>query len=240
MRILLAEADIKLAQTLKGALRNYGVLDEAPNGEEALELGRLYDYDIILLSLTLPGPLSGHEVLRRLRAARITAPVMILCEASQTQARIESLKLGADDVMSKPLDPAELLARMQAIVRRAKGYSDSVLSAGALTLCLHSHEVQIHGQPLRLTAKEYAILEVMMLRRGLVLTKQAFLDHLYGGMDEPEMKIIDVFICNLRKKLAKAGLGGLIETVWGRGYVLREERKMAPAVQQSLMRQAAA
>ncbi|KAA2211925.1 response regulator transcription factor [Teichococcus oryzae] len=240
MRILLAEADIKLAQTLKGALRDYGVLDEAPNGEEALELGRLYDYDIILLSLTLPGPLSGHEVLRRLRAARITAPVMILSEASQAQARIESLKLGADDVMSKPLDPAELLARMQAIVRRAKGYSDSVLSAGPLTLCLHSHEVQINGQPLRLTAKEYAILEVMMLRRGLVLTKQAFLDHLYGGMDEPEMKIIDVFICNLRKKLAKAGLGGLIETVWGRGYVLREERKVAPAVQQSLMRQAAA
>lgn len=227
MRILLAEKDVGLVQRLRHVLRTAGVMDEAETGEETLELARLYDYDIILLGQGLPD-MSAQDVLRRLRSSRLDTSVLILSESTQAEARIVSLALGADDVLSKPFDPAELLARMQAIIRRAKGHSDSVLTAGGLQLCLRSQEARVAGQPLNLTAKEYAILELLMLRRGLVLTKQAFLDHLYGGLDEPEMKIIDVFICNLRKKLTKAGLGGLIETVWGRGYVLRDPKPVAP------------
>jgi two-component system, cell cycle response regulator CtrA len=223
MRILLAEKDASLVQRLKHTLRTTGVMDEADTGEETIELARLYDYDIILLGQGLPD-LSDQEVLRRLRSGRMNTPVLVLSEATEVEARIHSLALGADDVLSKPFDPAELLARLQAIIRRAKGHSDSVLSAGALSLCLRSQEARVGDRPLNLTAKEYAILELLMLRKGLVLTKQAFLNHLYGGLDEPEMKIIDVFICNLRKKLTKAGLGGLIETVWGRGYVLRDTK----------------
>ncbi|MFC3125994.1 response regulator transcription factor [Pseudoroseomonas globiformis] len=241
MRILLAETDPALSLQLKELLKPAGILDEASDGEEALELGRLYDYDIILLRGTLPG-LSGHEVLRRLRAGRLETPVIILSDSIRPEDRIHSLALGADDVMSRPFDAGEVLARMQAIIRRTKGYSESQLSAGGLTLCLRSREVQVGGRPLSLTAKEYAILELLMLRKGLVLTKQAFLDHLYGGMDEPEMKIIDVFICNLRKKLTKASLGSLIETVWGRGYILRDLRSeggarsfpLQPAVRQAV------
>jgi two-component system cell cycle response regulator CtrA len=111
---------------------------------------------------------------------------------------------------------------MQAIVRRSKGFSQPSLRVGSLLLNLDSHDVTVDGRPVHLTGKEYAILELLVLRKGMVLTKEAFLNHLYGGMDEPEMKIIDVFICKLRKKLANAGADNLIGTVWGRGYMIRE------------------
>jgi two-component system cell cycle response regulator CtrA len=111
---------------------------------------------------------------------------------------------------------------MQAIVRRSKGFSQPTLRIGSLQLNLDSREVLVAGHQVHLTGKEYAILELLVLRKGMVLTKEAFLNHLYGGMDEPEMKIIDVFICKLRKKLAQAGADALIGTVWGRGYMLRE------------------
>ena len=114
------------------------------------------------------------------------------------------------------------MARLQAIVRRSKGFSQPSLNVGSLSLNLDSHDVSVDGQPVHLTGKEYSILELLVLRKGMVLTKEAFLNHLYGGMDEPEMKIIDVFICKLRKKLALAGAGNLIGTVWGRGYMIRE------------------
>ncbi len=130
--------------------------------------------------------------------------------------------MGADDFISKPFDKAELVARMQAVVRRSKGYSQPTLRVGSLQLNLDSREVLVDGKPVHLTGKEYSILELLVLRKGMVLTKEAFLNHLYGGMDEPEMKIIDVFICKLRKKLALAGAGQLIGTVWGRGYMMRD------------------
>ncbi len=130
--------------------------------------------------------------------------------------------MGADDYITKPFDQQELVARIQAIVRRAKGFSQPTLSVGPLTLNLGSREVLVDGRAVHLTGKEYAVLELLTLRKGVVLTKEAFLNHLYGGMDEPEVKIIDVFICKLRKKLASAGAAELIGTVWGRGYVLRE------------------
>jgi two-component system cell cycle response regulator CtrA len=196
-------------------------------GDEGFELTRHYDYDIVVLGLMLPD-MDGAEVVRRMRAARDDTPVLALSDVAQTQARIRAFSAGADDVMSKPADTAELLARLQAIVRRSKGYSQPALRVGGLVLNLDSREVSVDGQPVHVTGKEYAILELLVLRKGMVLTKEAFLNHLYGGLDEPEMKIIDVFICKLRKKLAQAGADSLISTVWGRGYMLRGEPMVAP------------
>jgi two-component system cell cycle response regulator CtrA len=191
-------------------------------GEDGLEIGKLYDYDIIILDLMLPD-MDGYEVLRRLRAARVKTPILILSGLSGLDDKIKGLGVGADDYLTKPFDKRELVARIQAIVRRSKGHSDSVISTGKLTVNLDTRTVEVEGQPLHLTGKEYGILELLSLRKGTTLTKEMFLNHLYGGMDEPELKIIDVFVCKLRKKLATAtGGDNYIETVWGRGYVLRD------------------
>jgi two-component system cell cycle response regulator CtrA len=222
MRVLLVEDDITAARGIGLMLKSGGaVVDTADTGEEALELVRHYDYDIVVLDLMLPD-MEGYEVVRRMRAGRIDVPVLILSGLSRPQAKVKGLGMGADDFISKPFDKAELLARIQAVVRRSKGYSQPTLRVGALQLNLDSREVLVAGSPVHLTGKEYAILELLVLRKGMVLTKEAFLNHLYGGMDEPEMKIIDVFICKLRKKLAAAGADNLIGTVWGRGYMMRE------------------
>jgi two-component system cell cycle response regulator CtrA len=197
------------------------VADAVDTGEEALELARLYDYDLIILDLILPD-MEGYEVVRRLRSARVETPVLILSGLTRPQAKVKGFGMGADDFITKPFDGQELIARIQAVVRRAKGFSQPSLSVGSLTLNLGSREVTVGSQSVHLTSKEYAILELLTLRKGVVLTKEAFLNHLYGGMDEPEVKIIDVFICKLRKKLAQAGADNLIGTVWGRGYVLRD------------------
>jgi len=222
MRVLLVEDDLASARGMSLMLKAGGmVVDLADTGEEACELVRHYDYDIVVLDLMLPD-MEGYEVVRRMRAARIETPVLILSGLSRPQAKVKGLGMGADDFISKPFDKAELLARMQAVVRRSKGFSQPMLRVGALQLNLDSREVLVSGTPVHLTGKEYAILELLVLRKGMVLTKEAFLNHLYGGMDEPEMKIIDVFICKLRKKLAQAGASSLIGTVWGRGYMMRD------------------
>ena len=222
MRVLLVEDDTIVARAISLALKASAmVVDIAETGEESLELARLYDYDIVVLDLMLPD-MEGYEVVRRLRAARIETPVLILSGLNRPQAKVRGFGMGADDYITKPFDQTELVARIQAIVRRAKGFSQPTLSIGPLTLNLGSREVMVEGRNVHLTGKEYAVLELLTLRKGIVLTKEAFLNHLYGGMDEPEVKIIDVFICKLRKKLAHAGAADLIGTVWGRGYVLRD------------------
>ncbi len=222
MRVLLVEDDLTAARGISLMLKSGGgIVDEADTGEEALELVRRYDYDIVVLDLMLPD-MDGYDVVRRMRAARIEVPVLILSGLSRPQAKVKGLGAGADDFITKPFDKAELLARMQAIVRRSKGFSQPSLRVGTLKLNLDSREVLAGDSQIHLTGKEYAILELLVLRKGMVLTKEAFLNHLYGGMDEPEMKIIDVFICKLRKKLQLAGVDNLIGTVWGRGYMLRE------------------
>jgi len=222
MRVLLVEDDTIAAKGLSLVLRTGGaVIDVADCGEEALELTRHYDYDIVVLDIMLPD-MEGYEVVRRMRAARVETPVLILSGLSRPQAKVKGLAMGADDFITKPYDPAELVARVQAIVRRSKGYCQPTLRLGTVVLNLDTRDVTSDGRPVHLTGKEYAILELLVLRKGMVLTKEAFLNHLYGGMDEPEVKIIDVFICKLRKKLAAAGAGDLIATVWGRGYMIRE------------------
>ena len=227
MRVLLVEDDSATAASIEMMLRaeNF-IVDTTDLGEDGLEIGKLYDYDIIILDLMLPD-IDGYEVLRRLRAARVRTPILILSGLSELDHKIKGLGFGADDFLTKPFDRRELIARIQAIVRRAKGHSESVIRTGKLLVNLDSRTVDVDGQPLRLTGKEYGILELLSLRKGTTLTKEMFLNHLYGGMDEPELKIIDVFVCKLRKKLAAAtGGANYIETVWGRGYVLRDPNGM--------------
>jgi two-component system cell cycle response regulator CtrA len=228
MRALLVEDDITTASGITLMLKSGGaVVDAADTGEEALELVRHYDYDIVVLDLLLPD-MDGYDVVRRMRAARNGVPVLILSGLSSPQAKVKGLGAGADDYITKPYDKAELLARVHAVVRRSKGFSQPSLRVGDLQLNQDSHDVIVADKPVQLTGKEFAILELMVLRKGMVLTKEAFLNHLYGGMDEPDMKIIDVFICKLRKKLAQCGAGQLIETVWGRGYMIREPQTEPP------------
>ncbi|WP_074769655.1 response regulator transcription factor CtrA [Magnetospirillum fulvum] len=223
MRVLVVEDDPLMSRTIEAMLRSEGmVVDVTALGEDGLEIGKLYEYDIILLDLLLPD-MDGYEVLRRLRAAKIETPVLILSGMTDPDKKIKGLGSGADDYLTKPFDRGELVARIQAIVRRFNGHSQSVIVTGRLSVNLDARTVAVGGEPLHLTAKEYGILELLSLRKGQTLTKEQFLNHLYGGIDEPELKIIDVFICKLRKKLAVAtGGGSCIETVWGRGYVLRD------------------
>ena len=167
--------------------------------------------------------IDGYEVLRRLRDARVDTPILILSGLSELDNKVKGLGFGADDYLTKPFEKRELVARIQAIVRRSKGHAKSIIKTGKISVNLDDHTVEVDGKPIHLTGKEFGILELLSLRKGTTLTKEMFLNHLYGGMDEPELKIIDVFVCKLRKKLSMACNGeNYIETVWGRGYVLRD------------------
>jgi two-component system, cell cycle response regulator CtrA len=223
MRVLLIEDDAATAQSIELMLKseafNVYVTDL---GEEGIDLGKLYDYDIILLDLNLPD-MSGYEVLRSLRVTKIKTPILILSGMAGIEDKVKGLGHGADDYLTKPFHKDELVARIHAIVRRSKGHAQSVIITGDLVVNLDQKTVEVDSARVHLTGKEYQMLELLSLRKGTTLTKEMFLNHLYGGMDEPELKIIDVFICKLRKKLAMASSGrNYIETVWGRGYVLRE------------------
>jgi len=223
MRVLVVDDDPVSTSLVEAVLgQDDCVVESTDQGEEALErLGR-YDYDAVVLDLRL-GDMEGGRVLRRLRGMGVSVPVLILSSLDDRNAKIQALFDGADDYLTKPLDKAWFLARLKTLVRRSKGHSSSEIRVGRLALDLASRTVRVDDQPLKVTTKEYAILELLALRRGTTLSKEVFLDHLYGGRDEPEQKIIDVFICKLRKKIAAvAGDAGGIETVWGRGYVLRE------------------
>lgn len=223
MRVLLIEDDPSTARSIELTLRAHEIVCDTANlGEEGVEIGRLYDYDIILLDLMLPD-IDGYEVLLRLRSAKIKVPILILSGLSSADQKIKGLGFGADDYLTKPFDRGELIARIQAIVRRSKGHAESVIRFDKVSINLDTRIVEVAGTAVHLTNKEYAILELLAMRKGTVLTKEMFLNHLYNGMDEPEIKIIDVFVCKLRKKLADAAGGtNYIETVWGRGYMLKD------------------
>ena len=221
MRILLVEDDSTTSKSIEMMLTHANLNVYATDlGEEGIDLAKLYDYDLILLDLHLPD-MSGHEVLRQLRMARVETPILILTGESGTESKLRGFGIGADDYMTKPFHRDELVARIHAIIRRSKGHSQSIINTGRISVNLDAKTVDVGGMPVHLTGKEYQMLELLSLRKGTTLTKEMFLNHLYDGMDEPELKIIGVFICKLRKKLSEAtGGDNHIETVWARGYVL--------------------
>ena len=223
MRLLLVEDDPTTSRSIELMLTHANLNVYCTDlGEDGIDLAKLYDYDLILLDLNLPD-MSGHDVLRQLRLARIETPILILSGSDDTDSKIKGFGFGADDYLTKPFHREELVARIHAIIRRSKGHAQSVIRTGKVAINLDAKTVEVEGKTVHLTGKEYQMLELLSLRKGTTLTKEMFLNHLYGGMDEPELKIIDVFICKLRKKLAEATGGqNYIETVWGRGYVLRD------------------
>lgn len=232
MRVLLIEDDAATAKAIDLMLSVEGFNVYATDlGEEGLDLGKLYDYDIICLDLNLPD-MHGYDVLKKLRASKVLTPVLILSGDGEIDSKVRSFGFGADDYVIKPFHREELVARIHAVVRRSKGHSQSVIRVGKLAINLDSKTVEANGNRVHLTGKEYGMLELLALRKGSTMTKDMFLNHLYSGMDEPEIKIIDVFVCKLRKKLALACDGAnYIETVWGRGYVLREPDQDEPLVE---------
>lgn len=223
MRVLMIEDDPSTSRSIELMLAKANLnVYTTDLGEEGIDLAKLYDYDLILLDLNLPD-MSGFDVLKTLRVAKVETPILILSGLSETDDKLKGFGFGADDYMTKPFNRDELIARIHAIVRRSKGHAQSIISTGKINVNLDAKTVEADTGPVHLTGKEYQMLELLSLRKGTTLTKEMFLNHLYGGMDEPELKIIDVFICKLRKKLSAAtGGDNYIETVWGRGYVLRD------------------
>jgi two-component system cell cycle response regulator CtrA len=228
VRVLLVEDDPSTAKSIELMLSHANLnVYSTDLGEEGIDLAKLYDYDLILLDINLPD-MNGHEVLRQLRLSRIETPILILSGEDGTESKLKGFGFGADDYMTKPFHREELVARIHAIIRRSKGHAQSIIKTGVIAVNLDAKTVEVDSSPVHLTGKEYQMLELLSLRKGTTLTKEMFLNHLYGGMDEPELKIIDVFICKLRKKLSEAtGGDNHIETVWGRGYVLRDPEPMA-------------
>ena len=226
MRVLLVEDDPTTSKSIEMMLTHANLNVYCTDlGEEGIDLAKLYDYDLILLDLGLPD-MNGNEVLRQLRLAKVDTPILILTGSDDTENKIKSFGFGADDYLTKPFHREELVARIHAIIRRSKGHSQSIITTGKIGVNLDAKTVLVDNKTVHLTGKEYQMLELLSLRKGTTLTKEMFLNHLYGGMDEPELKIIDVFICKLRKKLCDATDGdNYIETVWGRGYVLRDPVK---------------
>ena len=223
MHVLLIGQEVATGASVKMMLleENF-ICDTTDLGEDRLEINKLRGYDVILFDLRAPN-INAYEVLQRLRRARVHAPVLILSGLAELDHRIKDLGFGDDDLLTNLCDHHELLARIKAIARRSKGSCESTIRTGKLVVNLDTRVVSVGDQPVHLTGKEYGILELLSLHKGTTMTKEMFLNHLYGGMDEPKLKIIDVFICKLRKKLAQA-TGGYhyIETVWGRGHMLRD------------------
>ena len=223
MHILLIEDNRVMSQSIVQILKHAGMTVEPTLlAKDGLELLKLYEYDLIILDLMLPD-MTGADVLRSIRSSGIKTPVLVLSAIELAHKKVECLSYGADDYVNKPFNAEELVARVNAIVRRSKGHAESLVTVGKMAIDLNTKIVTVAGKTLPLTAKEYALMELLALKKGSTVSKEQFLNHLYNGMDEPEVKIIDVFFCKIRAKIKELSGGeDYITTVWGRGYILQE------------------
>ncbi|MGU9962014.1 MAG: response regulator transcription factor [Candidatus Puniceispirillales bacterium WSBS_2018_MAG_OTU23] len=223
MNILIVEDDQLIAKSIAMALDDEGhhhhIAYTAEDGINAV----LEDiFDAVILDINLPDG-DGFQFVKTMRLNQINTSVLVVSGRASVTDRVVALRSGADGYLTKPFDRQELIASLTAIVRRANGFADSRIVTGPIIVDLTKHEVLIGNNRLKLTSKEYHILELLSLRKGRTLSKANFINHLYGGIDEPESKIIDVFICKLRRKMADLTDGdNYIHTVWGQGYVLRD------------------
>ena len=222
MKILIVEDDENLAKSISITFKKMQMQsDIAVTGEFALEYLEAYSYDLILLDVILPD-ISGFDLLKTIRKNGIETPVLVLSSLNDYDNKIEGLNKGADDYLTKPFNRDELIARVHAIVRRAKGYAHSSIKIGDLEIHLDAKQALHGNKPIPLTSKEYSVLEILALKKGKPVSKEHLLDQLYGGMSEPEPKIIDVFVCKLRNKIEKATGKNYIKTIWGQGYLINE------------------
>ena len=233
MRVLLIANETGVAQPIESKLKAEDFRVYATSlARTGIDLAALGEFDVILLSIS-PPDLSGLDVLRMFRSAKIKTPILLVFDFAALEGKLKELGVSPHEYILNPVQKDELIARLHAIVQRARRPAQPVIAIGDLTVNLEQKAVDVAGTRLQLTGKEYQMLELLALRRGTTLTKEMLLNHLYGGVDEPEVKIIDVFICKLRKKLASASHGkNYIETVWGRGYLLRaplQEESKIPA-----------
>ncbi|MDW8478880.1 MAG: response regulator transcription factor [Xanthomonadales bacterium] len=218
MRILLVEDEAPLRETLGARLRREGyAVDLASDGEEGLYLGREVPFDVAIIDLGLP-KMSGMDLVRRLREEGRRYPILILTARGSWQDKVEGLRAGADDYLVKPFHVEELMARLNALVRRAAGWSRPVLRCGPITLDTTAQKVAVNGQPVELTAYEYKVLEFLMLNAGSLVSKAELTEHIYQQDFDRDSNVLEVFIGRLRKKLDPEGTIRPIETVRGRGY----------------------
>jgi two-component system cell cycle response regulator CtrA len=221
MKVLLIEDEIVTSRGIELVLRGEDVyVNTAGCGEEGVDFARHFDYDAIILDLNLPD-ISGFEVLRLLRRAGTDTPVIVLSGSATVDSKVKALNVGADDYMTKPFSNEELVGRLRALVRRSKGYSDSRISFGPMTLDMAAKTVETDGRRVRLSGKEYQILELLSLRRGVAVSKETLINHIYSDGEGPDSPTIGLFMCRLRKKLAAASGGEhYIETVRDQGYLM--------------------
>jgi two-component system cell cycle response regulator CtrA len=230
MKILSFETFINKTDLLTPFLRSrLAIVDETNDSEEVLDLIKFYEYDAILLRFSEERP-NEVEIIRKLRLAKVRAPIVAVSRSLTEAARLRILQAGADDLIVNALSHEEVFMKIQNLIRRSRGFQDSSLCIGAVEINMNAKKIFVRGKAVTLTKKEYQIAEILALRKGAVLSKEAILDHLYGGLDEPNPKIIDVFICKIRKKLQLLGVNDFIETNWGRGYMVIDHRPDAAAL----------
>jgi two-component system response regulator PhoP len=218
MRVLIVEDEAPLRADVAQRLRSEGyTVDEAADGDEGLYYGREFDPDVAIVDLGLPG-LPGMELIRRLRDDGATFPILILTARGRWEEKVDGLGAGADDYVVKPFHIEELLARVQALMRRTGGWASPVYRSGPVALDSRTKSVTVAGEPVDITAFEYRVLECLLLRPGEVISKSELTDRLYDQDFERDSNVIEVFVGRLRRKLDPDGALRPIETLRGRGY----------------------
>lgn len=197
-------------------------IDRVSYDIQVLSTAYLYEYDLILVEVNNPDKLF-FSTLKELRSLNEKISIIVVSTEDNVDVKIRAFQAGIDDYVTIPFNSEELIARCKAVLRRVqKVFSKKIIHIDNLTLNLETHEVFVNHKPVHLTGKEYLILELLILQRGTLISKMALLNHLYNCSIEPDIKIIDVFVCKLRKKLQDAGVEDLISTIWGQGYIFRK------------------